>query len=61
MCPRKKDLAVAVVASTQSQRRALDQTAALGCATTRLEERLMASVGVLAEAAPQFEPAPDVP
>ncbi len=39
----------------------LDQQAALGVATTRLEERLLASLGKLAAAPIRFEPATDVP
>lgn len=39
----------------------VDATAALGCATTRLDERLLASVGKLQEAPLQFVAATDVP
>lgn len=38
-----------------------DAAAALGCGATRLEERLLASVGVLKEAPPAFVAATDVP
>lgn len=38
-----------------------DAAAALGCGTTRLEERLLASVGVLKEAPLEFGAATDVP
>ena len=47
---------------TQSQRRAEDQSAPLGCATTRTEERLLAAVGPVAGGpGAVFEPADDVP
>lgn len=38
-----------------------DQAAALGVATTRLEERLLASLGKLSAASIRFEPASDLP
>lgn len=46
---------------TQSQRRAQDQVAPLGCAPTRTEERLLAAVGLLRQAPVPFAPADDVP
>ncbi len=58
---KKKTLGPAALIRTQSQRRAQDQAAPLGCATTRSEERLLAAVGVLRQAPVQFESAADVP
>ena len=57
----KKDPPSHALIRTQSQRRAADQVAPLGCATTRTAERLLAAVGVLRQAPVQFECAADVP
>jgi hypothetical protein len=48
-------------ASTKSERSVVDQQAALGVATTRMEERILASLGRLQGAPIRFEPAEDVP
>lgn len=50
-----------VAASTQSQRSARDSAAALGVATTRVEERLLASLGKLQAVPIRFEAVSDVP
>jgi hypothetical protein len=50
-----------VAATTKSQRSVADEQAALGVATTRLEDRLLASLGKLQAAAIQFEAVADVP
>jgi hypothetical protein len=47
--------------STKSQRSVVDQQAALGVGTTRLEERVLASLGQLVAAPIRFEPATDLP
>jgi len=48
-------------APTKSERSVVDQQAALGVATTRMEERILASLGKLQAAPIRFEPATDVP
>jgi hypothetical protein len=50
-----------VAATTKSQRSVADEQAALGVATTRFEDRLLASLGKLQAAAIQFEAVADVP
>ena len=50
-----------MAATTKSQRSVADEQAALGVATTRLEDRLLASLGKLQAAAIQFEAVTDVP
>ncbi len=50
-----------MAATTKSQRSVADEQAALGVATTRLEDRLLASLGKLQAAAIQFEAVADVP
>ena len=47
--------------STQSERSVVDEEAALGVATTRLDERLLASLGKLQAAPIRFELVTDVP
>jgi hypothetical protein len=49
-----------VAASTKSQRSAKDNEAALGVATTRLDERLLASLGKLQVTPISFEAVNDV-
>ncbi len=58
---QKKGDSAPELARTQSQRRAEDQQAVLGCGATRLEERLLAALGHLSQAPVQFERADDVP
>ncbi len=48
-------------ASTKSQRSVVDQAAVLGVATTRAQERLLATVGGLSGAPVRFEAAVDLP
>lgn len=50
-----------VAATSKSQRSVLDEQGALGVATTRLEERLLASLGRLQAAPIRFEAVADVP
>ena len=61
MHPLKKEAPAGELSRTQSQRRAEDPVAPLGCATTRTEERLLAAVGRLRAAPVQFAAAADVP
>ncbi len=52
---------VPAITVKRSVKRYRTAAAALGCGATRLEERLLASVGVLKEAPPEFVAATDVP
>ncbi len=52
---------LSVVPTSKSERSVADGEAALGVATTRLEERLLASLGQLQGAAIRFEAVSDVP